>query len=955
MNVRLKNKSILLQIIYLTLIFLIVYLIGLKNYLLYHTLAEMFGIVVSIAIFIIAWNTRQYLDNNAFRIIGIAYLFIGGMDLLHLLAYKGMGVFKANDANLATQLWISARFLQSMSFLIAPLFIDRKISTKTLLFAYAGLSLVLIGSIFYWKVFPVCFIEPTGLTPFKKFTEYLICLMLALSIAIFYKNRKAFDENLLWYVIISICLTIVSEMSLTLYSHPYSFNNFIGHYFKIISFYLIYKAIIETGLQRPHDVLFRNLKQNETALRESEAKYRSMMEAMQDPVYIVSENLTISYMNPAMISRIGRDATGEACYKVVSGNNSKCDFCVFNEINQEEIEIKETFRQKDGKYYHVIHSPVRHVDGSMSKLAIFRDITELKQTELECRQERDKARLYLDIVGSIIVALNPDTTVALINKKGCELLETDEKDIVGKKWFDTFVPEKNRDAAKSVFKAIMSGDAQSNEFFENRIVSRKKNEKLISWHNSILRDDNGRITGSLSSGDDITASRKIQKDLSWELTVNSALSELYAPLMSPEISLKEISLKILEKGKMITGSEHGYVSIIDPDTGANMSHTLTDMMAECSVDKDNKTIVFPRREDGIYPCLWGYALNTLKPFFTNSPVEHPSYQGLPDGHIPIKNFLSIPVLFDEKLVGQIALGNKKENFDEKDVEAVNLLAQYYALAINRWQIADSLHKAKDELELRVKERTEALSNTNIILVNEIEERKILEESLLKSEKELKDLSAKLIQSYEEERRRIGKELHDGPAQTLSAIKVWSDAAIARMEKNKIDESMESIRSILSLSKNAVNEVRNIIKNLRPTILDDLGLLAAVSWLCQEFEKTHPQIKLQKKINLPDEQIPENLKIVIFRIVQEALNNVSKHSQASSVSVLLDQSRDKIELNICDDGTGFNPDDTAANAMPPMEKGIGLSSMEERARLSGGVFSINSSPAKGAMIRVVWKL
>ncbi|MDO9262442.1 MAG: MASE3 domain-containing protein, partial [Desulfosalsimonadaceae bacterium] len=494
MNKRETSKSVFMQLILCTLIFFAVYLIGLNNYLLYHTLAEMFGIVVSIAIFIIAWNTRQYLDNSAFLIIGIAYLFIGGIDLLHLLAYKGMGVFKTNDGNLPTQLWISARSLQGISFLLAPFFIHRKVPAKAILFGYIGLTMVLIASVFYWKVFPVCFIEGAGLTPFKKITEYAICLMLALSVGMFFKNRKAFDETVLWYIVVSVCLTILSEMSLTLYSSPYSFSNFIGHYFKIISFYLIYKAIIETGLRRPYGVLFRNLKNNEAALSESEAKYRSMMEAMQDPVYIASQDFTVSYMNPAMISWIGRDATGEPCYKAVNGCDRKCDFCVFHEIIGGEPAIRETFRQRDGRHYHVTHSPVRHVGGSISQLTIFRDITEIKQTELECRRERDKARLYLDIVGNMVIVLNPDTTVALINKKGCEILEGDEKDIVGKKWFDTFVPEKDRESAKSIFRTIMSGSIQGSEFFEKTIISRNNNEKLLSWHNSILRDENGMIT-----------------------------------------------------------------------------------------------------------------------------------------------------------------------------------------------------------------------------------------------------------------------------------------------------------------------------------------------------------------------------------------------------------------------------------------------------------------------------
>ncbi len=939
-----------------TLMFLGVYVISFNNYLLYHTLAEMFGIAVSMAIFIIAWNTRFNLDNNAFLMIGIAYLFIGVIDVLHMLAYKGMGVFPGHDANLPTQLWIASRYMQSITFLAAPFFIHRKNIGKPVFTAYMALTIVLVVSIFFWEIFPVCFDAGKGLTPFKKISEYLICLILLLSMVKFYRERKSFDSCVFNFIMAALVLNIMTGISFTLYSHPYSFTNFFGHYIKIFYFYLIYKAIIETGLARPYDVLFRTLKESETALGESEARYRSMMEATQDPVYICSPDFTISFMNPAMIARTGYNAIGKPCYEAINGLDARCGFCEFDEIKKGTPVKKETFRQKDGKYYHVTHSPIHHVDGSISKLAVFRDITDLKEVELQYRKERDKARLYLHIVGNIIVVLNPDTTVALINRRGCELLEYDEKNILGKKWFHTFVPEKDREGALSDFQGILAGPVKSFEYYENSIISRNGKEILVSWHNTLLTDETGKISGTLSSGEDITESRRVRNELLQELSVSSALSELYVPLISPDISMEEIGKKILENGKRITRSEQGFVSIIDPSNGDQIHHTLTEMMGDqCKLnDGNNRVIKFRKEDDGSYRGLWGHSLNTREPFFTNSPEHHSSYRGLPDGHIPIHNFLSVPVLFNEILLGQIALCNKKDDYLEKDVEAVRRLAQYYALAIHRWQTADNLRRAKDELEQRVQERTEALSAANLLLVNEIEERKILEDNLMRSEKELKNLSGKLIQSYEEERRRIGEELHDGIAQTLSAIKVWSDAAISQMEKQKPDESLNSLRSILSLAKASVEEVRNIIKNLRPAILDDLGLKAAVSWLCQEFEKTHPGIVLAKNVNLTDEKIPENLNIVIFRIMQEAMNNISKHSRATRASVLLNRFRDSLELKIYDNGAGFDVDEVSGRT-EPMEKGIGLNTMEERARLSGGVFSIVSSPVRGTTLTVTWKI
>ena len=935
-------------------VFVSVYGISNSNYLLFHSLAELFSMGVSMAVFIIAWNTRKHLDNTALLIIGVAYLFISGIDLLHTLAYQGMGVFKGGKTNLPTQLWISARLLQSLTFFIAPFFLHRNISIKAIFFSYTGFAALLLFSIFIWKIFPECHVEGIGLTPFKKNCEYLISIILLLSIFLFFRSRKFFDGTVFRYIIASICLTIAGELAFTLYIGVYDLSNFLGHYFKIISFYLIYKAIVETGLTRPYDVLFRNLKLKETALAESEAKYRSMMESITDPVYIASPDFKVAFMNPAMISMVGRDETGKTCFQSISGNSNQCDFCVFPEIKRENTIVKETLRQKDGRYYHVTHSPICHTDGSISKLTIFRDVTDLKQIEFECRRERDKARLYLDIIGNIVVVLHADTTVALINKKGCELLGWPEKEVIGKKWFDTFVPESDRESAKSAFQAVTSGVAPDFEYFQNRIVGRHGNERIISWHNVVLRNEAGEIIGSLSSGDDITASKQLQAELLWELNVNSALSDLYAPLISPDITLAEAAGKILEKIMAVTGSDYGYVSAINPDSADGVGCIVADMMPEQYARIGKAGCPAFSEADYVSGGFRNRILKAEVPLFINTPEDHESERLLSAHAVPVKKMLCAPVVFNEHPIGRIVLFNKEEDYGKKEIEAVSRFARHYALAVNRLQIKESMNRAKQELELRVEERTRDLSHSNVMLIKEIEERKILEQNLLKSESELKDLSEKLIRSYEEERRRVGEELHDGLAQTLSAIKVWSDAALAQMGKKRVEEAMKSVRSILAQAKGSVTEVRNIIKNLRPGVLDDLGLGAAISWLGQEFEKMHPGIDLQKEIKLIDEErISENLKIVIFRIVQEALNNISKHSGSTAVSLLLDQTGQSLKMKVWDNGIGF--DTGAAKTLDPTEKGIGLSSMQERARLSGGVFSITSSPGKGAAIEVDWEM
>jgi len=246
----------------------ILYWISLYNYLLFHSLAEIFSILIAAVIFIIAWNARKFITNNFLIFLGVAYLFVALLDLLHTLGFKGMEIFLDYDYY-ANQLWIAARYLESISFLAAFLYLKRKKIHENLIFSiYSLITILLILSIFYWKIFPVCFVEGKGQTGFKIYSEYIIIILLTINIVLLYRNKKHFDERVVKLLIISTSFTIFSELFFTFYIYNYSILNLLGHYFKIISFYLIYKAIVETGFNNPIDLLFRELKQREKELEE---------------------------------------------------------------------------------------------------------------------------------------------------------------------------------------------------------------------------------------------------------------------------------------------------------------------------------------------------------------------------------------------------------------------------------------------------------------------------------------------------------------------------------------------------------------------------------------------------------------------------------------------------------------------------------------------------------------
>ncbi|MDZ7666119.1 MAG: MASE3 domain-containing protein [Desulfotignum sp.] len=246
-------------------LFMIFVLVGLYfttfvNYLLFHSLAEIFSIVVACSFFMITWNSKKYIKNQYILFIGIAYLFIALLDLLHTLAYKGMPIFTDYDYY-ANQLWIGARYLESITLIVAFYVMnsDRNPKPEVLFATYFIITTLIVLSVFVWKVFPVCFVEGVGLTPFKKISEYIICSILLAGIFILNKNKNKFDPKIYRNVLFSIIFTIISELSFTFYINNYGFSNLVGHYFKIFSFYLIYRAIIETGIRQPYKLIFKEL------------------------------------------------------------------------------------------------------------------------------------------------------------------------------------------------------------------------------------------------------------------------------------------------------------------------------------------------------------------------------------------------------------------------------------------------------------------------------------------------------------------------------------------------------------------------------------------------------------------------------------------------------------------------------------------------------------------------
>ena len=218
------------------------------------------------------------------------------------------------------------------------------------------------------------------------------------------------------------------------------------------------------------------------------------------------------------------------------------------------------------------------------------------------------------------------------------------------------------------------------------------------------------------------------------------------------------------------------------------------------------------------------------------------------------------------------------------------------------------------------------------------------QELARSRGELEALSAQLVDAQEAERRSISRELHDEVGQSLGALLVEVGRLAASVPSDNT-HIMDHVDKIKSVAETTVQTVRNIALLLRPSMLDDLGLIAALEWQGREVSR-RSDMEVEVQSQGVSEKIPDEYRICIYRLVQQALNNAERHSSAKNARVTIEQTADKILVCVFDDGRGFDPQRV---------RGLGILGMEERVRRLGGMFTIDSKPGGGTTLKAEFPL
>ncbi len=344
-----------------------------------------------------------------------------------------------------------------------------------------------------------------------------------------------------------------------------------------------------------------------------------------------------------------------------------------------------------------LRPPVRKAAGNPSGHIGFKggpekDPGESERMQAVVRESEDKLLTSLNgiLAGVVIVQ---EERVAYLNPRAVEIMGYEHPvEVLGRIFWDLVHPD-DRALVRDRGLRRAAGEHPPSRY-EFRFLRRDGTVRQVEIKSSatIYR---GRVA-LIGNFLDVTDTRLAQRALQHELEVNTALAGVAAALMGSTHDIGRIAALVLEQAKRLTGSEHGYVSAIDPATGENVGYTLTEMApGQCSIP--GRRIAFAPEPDGRYPGLWGHALTTGKPFYTNDPGRHFSARGLPQGHIPLERFLSVPVLVDGAPAGQIALANPRKAYIDQDLRAIERLGDLYAIALQRNQMEQERETLRERL------------------------------------------------------------------------------------------------------------------------------------------------------------------------------------------------------------------------------------------------------------------
>ncbi len=613
-----------------------------------------------------------------------------------------------------------------------------------------------------------------------------------------------------------------------------------------------------------------------------------------------------------------------------------------------------------------------------------------RQVEAQLREERNRAQGYLDMAGTMLVVLDKAGNITLLNRKGHEVLGYEEGELVGCNWFDTCLPKRIRGKVRSVFEQLIAGDHANTEHYENPVIAKSGEERLISWHNGILRDEAGAIVGMLGSGEDITERKQTEEALAASEANWRSLVE-HAPNVILTVDREG---RILFINHTLSGAKREDVigTQIDQLVPEEYRGTIKANLAK--VFGTGQPTTYEVRSLDVYGSLW--FTNRVSPVKANEEVVAATIIATDITELKqLEKALQEACDELEKKVEErtAELGDSEAKFRtlfESTSDAVMLLDEQGFFECNNATLkvfgcstredfigkhpselspprqpdgSDSRTAAKAMIALAIEtgtaqfewlhcradgstffadvllSRMELKGKTVLqAVVRDISERKRAEKAVQREQATLR----RLLASSDRDRRLTAYEIHDGFTQHVAGAKMQLEVASQLKDKDP-KAAAKAYKRGLELLSWSMGEARRLISGLRPPILDEAGVIAAIEHLVHD-PSIQEGVECGFVFDARFGRLEPLLENAIFRIVQESVTNACRYSESSKVQVRLTQQDSRIRIEVEDWGVGFNPNNIA-------ETSFGIGGIKERARLLGGHATVDSMPGKGTLVQV----
>lgn len=958
------------------------------RYLPVHTAIEMFSVVAASLVFTVGINTYRTKAAANLVVLSSAFLVVALFDFAHLLSYAGMPDFVTpSSPEKAIYFWLAARFAAALSLLAVaalPLRTELGRREQALCLAFA---LIVAGG-FYWlflfqpSSLPAMIDEAGQLTPLKRGLEYLIVAVHAATAVFLFRRRASpvYDARLLFSAVVAMGL---GELFFAAYQNVSDTLNLLGHLYKILAYYLIYRAVFAHNIRAP----FRQVVESERSLRASEERYRLIVETSAEGIWLIDQHQITVYANQKMAQMLGvggvtgligrsifefMDETG----KVIAMDNLE----LLRQGSNEQLEFQ--FRRPDGKEFwaSLSTSPIFQDGEYLGSLAMVTDITERFRTLRTIAALQYRTELILNAAGDGICGIDHNGTIVFINPAAARMLGYAGEELLGRSLHEvshhTRPDGSSYPAAECPILGSLKGGAHFHEAGEY-FVRRDGSLFPVEYSCTPIADAETSIRMVVMFSD-ISARKQAeealrQSEARFRTLYGSIQDAVYVLPIEPDgrpgifIEVNEIACRMLGYSRQeLLGMSLAEVD--DPVAGIDPGAVVERLMAGESVifeqvhrTRDGRRIsvevnanpfvlegrpvVMSLVRDITERKRMEAALRSSEDRFRNifEQAQVGMVQTDPDGR-----FLRVNRKFCE-IVGyareELYLMTFKEitHLDDlgQDLDHLNKMmrGEIDTFSMEKRYIRKDGSLTWVSLSVSPIRGEDGAIKYFIGAIKDVSMRKL-------AEQRLRELSAHLQTVREEEKASIAREIHDDLGGTLTALKMdvyWLSRKLPpEKEFVPLIERMESMSQLLD---NAVGVTRRIITELRPTILDDLGLLAALEWQAAQFAK---RTGIECRVSCREDRghLDKRCSIALFRIFQEALTNVSRHSGASRVDVAFCHDERTVTLEVRDNGGGL-----------PGKPGhapdrYGIRGMFERAAALGGTASIDNSPEGGVVVCTV---